>query len=318
MGSDLSNPKSIKGKAKRKMITQRMVLGLVDASQKHGSSEMKKGYWNTYHCQNRVHTANGRVFGKYCKNRFCTLCCANRKADIINRYLPVIKTWEKPYLVTLTIKSVPFYRLNSVMKCMMSEFRAIVETCRKRNQRGKGIKLIGIRSLESNFNPAKKTYNPHFHCIVANKLMAEILVNQWQERSRPGWTNYQCQNITAIFNNLTALIEVVKYGSKIFTEPDVTKRSKRNGSEQIYVAALNNIFHSMKGLRIFERFGFDLPKQTIGNTAPAAVVRDYCEWLFHPEFYDWLNVENGNPLTNYHPSKELLNLLNTNIDSLLE
>ena len=114
--------------------------------------EIRKGYWNTYHCQNRVFTVNGRVYGKYCKNRFCTLCCANRKADIINRYLPIVQIWEKPCLVTLTIKSVPYYRLNVVMKSMIKEFRAIVETYRKRNQRGKGIRLVGIRSLEINYN----------------------------------------------------------------------------------------------------------------------------------------------------------------------
>jgi hypothetical protein len=60
-GSDLSISKSIKGKAKRKLITQRMVLGLVDVSHKFGCVDIRKGYWNTYHCQNRVYTANGRV-----------------------------------------------------------------------------------------------------------------------------------------------------------------------------------------------------------------------------------------------------------------
>jgi hypothetical protein len=110
-----------------------MVLGLVDASQKFGSPEMKKSYWNTYHCQSRIYTANGRVYGKYCKNRCCTLCCTNRKADIINQYLPIVQTWEKPHLVTLTVKSVPYYRLNVVMKSMLKEFRAIVETYKKRN-----------------------------------------------------------------------------------------------------------------------------------------------------------------------------------------
>lgn len=317
-GSDLNSSKSIKGKAKRKMITQTMVLGLVDASQKFGSPTMRKRYWNTYHCQNRVYTVNGRVYGKYCKNRCCTLCCANRKADIINRYLPVVQLWEKPCLVTLTVKSVPYYRLHVVMQSMINEFRAITETYRKRNQRNKGIKLTGIRSLESNFNPVRKTYNPHFHCIVANKVMAEILVNEWQKRSRKGWTNHRCQNITPVFNNLSALIEVVKYGSKIFTEPDVNKKAACKGSEKIYVAALNNIFNAMKGLRIFERFGFDLPKNSEREIVPACIVQDYCEWIFLPEYFDWVNVENGHNLTDFHPEASLIRLLENNIDTYSE
>jgi hypothetical protein len=201
---------------------------------------------------------------------------------------------------------------------MLKEFRAIAETCRKRNQRGKGIKLVGIRSLESNYNPVRKTYNPHFHCIIANKVMAEILVKEWLQRSKKGWTNYQCQNITPVFNNLSALIEVVKYGSKIFTEPDLIKKANGKGGEKIYIAALNNIYNAMKGLRIFERFGFDLPKHSGMEIAPACIVEDYCEWLFYPEYFDWVNVENGHNLTDYRPDTELLNLLKNHIDLHLE
>jgi len=51
-------------------------------------------YWNTYHCQTELITANGRVYGNYCKNKWCNLCCAIRKAKIINTYLPIIKEWE--------------------------------------------------------------------------------------------------------------------------------------------------------------------------------------------------------------------------------
>lgn len=267
------------------MVTQKMVLGLVDVSKKYGFPEMKKCYWNTYHCQNRLYTSYGRVYGNYCKNRFCTLYCANRKAYIIKRYLPVIQTWEKPCLVTLRIKSIPHYRLKGAMKLMLNELRAITETYRKRNQRGTGIKLVGIRSLESNHNPVKKTYNPYFHCIVANLQMAEILVKEWQQRSNSGWTNSRAQNNTPIYNNLLSLIEVVKYGSKIFTEPDLNKKAKSKGSEKIYTGAFNNIFNAMKGLRIFERFGFDLPKHSEKEKPPSNVIQDYGEWFFHPESF---------------------------------
>lgn len=180
-------------------------------------------------------------FRKYYKNRFCTLCCANRKADIINRYLPTVQAWEKPHLVTLTVKSVSFHKLNAVVKSMLKVFRAIVETYRERHQRGKGIKLEGVRSLESNYNPEKKWYNSHFHCIVATEEMADILVKEWLKRSKRNWTSFKSQNIQPVFDNISALIEVVKYGSKIFTEPDLKKKGKEMTVAKIYVAALNNI-----------------------------------------------------------------------------
>src|SRR5690606_31990822 len=111
-GSELSNDKALKGIAKRKMITQKMALSLIDVEHASGGNNLKKGLWNTYHCQEKIYTANGRVYGKYCKNSFCTLCLAIRKANIINRYLPVIQKWEKRYFVTLTIKDLGVRRLN--------------------------------------------------------------------------------------------------------------------------------------------------------------------------------------------------------------
>ena len=58
---------------------------------------------------------------------------------------------------------------------MNKAFSIIKERCKKRHQRGTGIQLIGIKSLECNFNPQKKTYNPHFHIIVPNKEIATLL-----------------------------------------------------------------------------------------------------------------------------------------------
>lgn len=43
LGSDLSKTKALKGRAKRKVITQKMVVSLIDAVEKKGSTtEMKK------------------------------------------------------------------------------------------------------------------------------------------------------------------------------------------------------------------------------------------------------------------------------------
>ena len=61
----------------------------------------------------------------------------------------------------------------------MRAFDRIHNQCKKRHQRGKGIKLIGIKLLECNFNPAKQTYNPHFHLIVPNEEIAELLKSEW-------------------------------------------------------------------------------------------------------------------------------------------
>jgi hypothetical protein len=313
-GTELTNSKALKGRAKRKTITQTMMLSMVAIASENESSDRLKSYWNTYYCQSEIHTANGRLYGNYCKNRFCTLCCSIRKADIINRYLPVVKSWEEPYFVTLTVKAVSHARLQKVMRSMMKAFTRITETYRKRSQRGKGIKLVGIRSLESNFNPTTKTYNPHFHVIVANSEMAEILITEWLKRSKRGWTSKKAQKKSKITNSELALIEIVKYGSKIFTEPDINKKVRLKGSSKVYALALSNIFNAMKGLRIFDRFGFNLPSLNIPESSNVSIVKNYDKWAFNLGCFDWANTETGEKLSEFIPVSELIELLQNNID----
>jgi hypothetical protein len=316
-GSDLNNGKAIKGRAKRKLITQKIVLGLIDVANKKEGKLNKKSLWNTFHCQNRIYTSNGKLHGKYCKNRFCTICCAIRKADIINRYLPVVQNWSQPHFVTLTVRAVPFSRLNAVMKSMIRGLQKIIAKYRKRNLRGKGMKLQGIRSLECNFNPNRKSYNPHFHLITPDKQTANVLVNEWLKCSKKGWTGPGAQNISKVHSNQIALIELIKYGSKIFTEPDVNKNAKIKGPRKIYLSALSNVFTAMYGLRIFERFGFNLPPTTI-EKGGSVLVQKFDEWIFDQKYFDWINSKNGQGLSDYKPPLELIQLLETNIDTMLE
>jgi hypothetical protein len=75
------------------MITNKLTLSLVDVAKEKGALDRVQGYWNAYHCQRKLFSSDDRLYGKYCKNRFCTLCCGIRKAEIINKYLPIIKTY---------------------------------------------------------------------------------------------------------------------------------------------------------------------------------------------------------------------------------
>jgi len=157
-GSELSEKLVLKGRAKRKVITQAMVLGLIDANNIKGlTGDWRKSYWNTYHCQGRIFTAEGKLHGTYCKNRFCTLCCNIRKAVIINQYLPVLNTWTEAHFVTLTIKAVRAKALHAALRSILRCFHWITDKHRKRYKRGKGIELKGIKSLECNFNHERKT-----------------------------------------------------------------------------------------------------------------------------------------------------------------
>ncbi len=88
---------------------------------------------------------------------------------MINKYYPVLKNWKEPYFLTLTVKSCNAKNLKQYIKKFIQGIQRIIAKHRKRYQRGKGLKLVGVRSLECNFNPTRKTYNPHFHIITKDK-----------------------------------------------------------------------------------------------------------------------------------------------------
>lgn len=317
-GSDLHNTGALLGRAKRKTITQATVLSLIDVAQKKNKPDRVKAYWNTYYCQNRILTSEGRLYAKYCKNRFCTLCLSIRKATIINKYLPVLETWEDPHFVTLTIKAIPAKELPRYFKGMLGQLEKIINKQRKRWRRGKGIALEGLRSLECNFNPQRRTYNPHFHILVRNKEMAEILKREWLTRIPKRHANEQAQKVRKVENKERDLIELVKYGSKIFTEPDLKKKASGKVSPFVYASALDNILTAMEGRRIFDRFGFNLPRAEPTQAKAQNFSTTYEEWAFLPAQSDWINEETGETLSGFQLSTELREIINKNVDTELQ
>lgn len=316
-GTDIINNPSLTNRAKRKTITRAMMLALIDVAKEKEEHGRVQAYWNTYHCQNTMYSVGDKLHGKYCKNRFCTVCLAIRKADTINRYYPELRKWEEAHFVTLTIKAVKEKSLKKHTDGMMRAFNLIKQRCNKRYQRGKGIKLIGVKSLECNFNPITKTYNPHFHIIVASKEIADLIKKEWLlqwKHNKKLFTSPKAQHIRKVESMEHDLIETIKYGSKLFTEPDVKKKKTDNTPPKIYAYALDNIFVAMKGIRIFERFGFNLPpkEKTTSNTK---FVDNYIEWEFLANSTDWVNTETGECLTGFIQPPELSYLLNECLDT---
>ena len=108
----------------------------------------------------------------------------------------------------------------------------------------------------------------------------------------------------------------MKYGSKIFTEPDLN-RKKTNGKKAMHVSALDNIFNAMKGLRIFERFGFNLPAAAVREKT-VSIVKEYEEWVFEAKYFDWYNVTTGESLIDFNPDPGLQELLGNCINTDLQ
>lgn len=202
---------------------------------------------------------------------------------------------------------------------MLKGFTEIKDKHRKRWQRRNGQKLRGVRSLECNFNPEKKTYNPHLHLIVDSKETAEILINDWLKKWKAGGTNRYAQHMEEVYSAENGLVEIIKYGSKIFTEPDLDKKSKTGTPTQIYLAALETIFKAMKGVRIFDRFGFNTGKENDEVGEPLSnmkLVSDYKEFEFDQTKSDWIESTSDKVLSGYEMPITLNDLLQNGIDKV--
>lgn len=175
-----------------------------------------------------------------------------------------------------------------------------------------------VRSLECNFNPYKRTYNPHFHLIVPDIETAEILVKEWlalwtfPEPGKKPLANRKGQYYRPIKDMTTDLVEVIKYGTKVFTDPEGKKKPK--GIVKMYPRAFYNIIVAMKGLRLFSSVGFILPKKDKEERHPARVVTDYEEWVHAAELQNWTNTERWEQLFDQNPDAGLEELLTWCID----
>lgn len=100
---------------------------------------------------------------------------------------------------------------------------------------------MGIKTVECNFNPKNRTYNPHLHLIVPGKQMAETIIDEWLNLWTEKFTHRDAQNLRKVADKEKDLIEVIKYETKVFTEPDGKKSRGKKGTAKIYSRALDNI-----------------------------------------------------------------------------
>jgi hypothetical protein len=143
-----------------------------------------------------------------------------------------------------------------------------------------------------------------------------MLKKEWCELWGNKHTYKGAQYIRPVEDLERDLIETIKYGSKIFTEADVKKKTKSNLPPMIYAKALHNIFMAMEKRRIFERFGFDLPKQA-PKRSTVKEITNFERWLFPADGKDWINPKTGETLTGYLETPELSYLLSECINKEL-
>lgn len=286
--------KTLCKRAKAKYFTNSFVIPLALLK-----SDLQKSYNNTiFGCSNILQQNGNKITGKYCGNRWCVVCNRIKIAKLINAYKPAIEKIEEKRFVTLTIKNVMGENLRSAIQEMTKTFQNI-----RRDFHKKKIVFIGIRKIECTYNPKTNEFHPHFHLIVSGKLVAEQLVYKWLQRYPNA--NQKAQNNKEADNN--SVMELFKYFSKIITD------------KTVYIEALDLIFTSMYGLRVYQSFGIpkvdnvteeieELQAQTIADLVEA-------EKTWHWIENDWVDKTTGEYLTGYTPEGFVKTIVN-NLESI--
>lgn len=279
-------------RARVKFLTEAMSVGLANVQ----GSKLTKSYWNTFYCSSILHKKGDSLTGKYCKNRWCLVCCRIRSAKLIKQYAPVLESWPNKHLVTLTVPNCAAADLEATVKWMKSGFDTIRRSWTMQHRRKqRASPLVALRKLESTHNPDRDDYHPHFHLVVPDLAMANELREAWLLQFPSAKWNGQDVRPA----NAGASHELFKYFTKL-----VTTQSKERF---IRLAPLNVIFESIAGQRTFQAFGIPAPKEVLADEEADALAAELnidavFEWVQSEA--DWIDKESGEVLTNYKPSPQ--------------
>jgi DNA-damage-inducible protein D len=263
-------------------------------------SSLKKSYWNSYYCNDNLVQEGDKITGKYCNNRWCSVCNRIRTAKLIKGYNVPLSELNDKQFVTLTLPNCTGEKLRETIDFMLESSKKVQEVFKKRHLRGKqDWQLVGIRKLECTYNYKTSTYHPHFHFLVEGEVAARELVNEWLKRVPTA--SRQAQDFRKADEG--AETELFKYFSKI-----VTKTEK---GFTTFVEPLDVIFTAMQGLRVFQPIGLkkDVLEDIDGIITEeiSGIEERFMNWKWYKN--DWVDKSTGEVLTGYIPSDSMNKLI---------
>ncbi len=279
-------------RARVKFLTEAMAVGLANVP----DSKLTKSYWNTFYCSSILHKKGDSLTGKYCKNRWCLVCCRIRSAQLIKQYAPVLESWPDKHLVTLTVPNCSAADLEATIEQMKAGFNRIRDAIKKQHQRGQRPgPLVALRKLEATNNPERNDFHPHFHLVVPDLATGNELRAAWLSQFPSAkWSGQDVRPA-----NGGAAHELFKYFTKL-----VTTKSKERF---IRLAPLNVIFEAIAGQRTFQAYGVPKTVEVLSDDEAEALAEELeldavFEWVQAQA--DWIDKESGEMLTNYKPSPQ--------------
>ncbi len=283
-----------KKRAKAKFITNGFIIDLASLK-----SPLEQSYWNTFHCVETLlyDQENGKMTGKYCKNRWCLVCNRIRTGKLMNKYFDRFIKYDDLFFVTLTVRNVPIEKLPECLNRMGKIWDKIRFKFKYR-----GINFDGIRKSECTYNNKENTFHPHFHVVIRGREQAELLLQLWMKLNKED-TDIKGQDIRKC--DTDTLKELFKYFTKIVKRDKTTDKNEY----QIFIKPLDLMNQAYYKNKIFNPFGIFRKKEDSENDEDIEElqaeilqeIRDGSVWAWIQTQSDWVS-EYGEYLTanNYH------------------
>ena len=139
------------------------------------------------------------------------------------------------------------------------------------------------------------------------------LKKEWLERLSIKYAGVKGQFVRKVGCMERDLIEVIKYGFKIITDPEMDKKTSARKRSKIYVKAFINVLDAFHGFQLFSSFGFTLSEEEEEKKEPQ-IVHHVENYEFVLDRCNWINVETNQPLSDFIPDSDLIRLLVEGID----
>lgn len=291
---------TLRKRARAKATTEAVVEGLAGLGKE---TPLRFGYANTLRCANVLRQADGKVTGKYCGNRWCTVCNRIRTAKLRTAYAPELASWADAQFVTLTIPNVQGEQLHSVVREVLQSVKWATDNIRRTDR----LSWKAVRKLEVTYSTKLRNYHPHLHLLVAGKAQADALVRRWLD-THPD-ANPAAQKIIPC-TGPNAMAELFKYLIK------QTVKDAEGKDTAPPARVLDTIYKAVRKLRTIQPMGFTVAVAAdvvqdedatidLDASTPAPAARtELVEWEWITSLTDWIDLTTGEVLSGYEPTPD--------------
>lgn len=275
----------LRKRARRKFLSTSLASELVKLD-----SPLNKSYALTHGCCRQILIDREQVARSmfYCKKRWCQVCAAISMGTQINNWFEPLSQLPDLYFATLTIPNTHnIDDTTDAVDRMQKIWRQILDLARKSN-----IDLIGVRKLELKVGKGGG-YHPHYHLIISGGCECAWLMAQWLWRFPE--SNPMAQNMQPVNNIESALLELMKYATKLTCADDTDNNilcSPHQMDVILRVLHKRRLFQSFGGLKLSPEEEFEPSERAVTMKA---------QGLYHWIGHDWFHTLYGQPLTNYIP-----------------